>query len=364
MKNWKKIFILAIIMVAVVGCGEIPTLKNGEQKVASLENGGVSADSLYTVLKNKYGAEAFVDLLDTEILNDKYEETDEENEYIDSQIEDLKSSAEENDIAYEDLLSYYGFENDDDVKEYLTLTYRRNLAVNEYVEKDIKDSEIEDYYENEVYGDIEVKHILIAPDTTDDMTTEEQEAADEEAKKQAEMDEQNLEAKAEEPVVAKKAPTRKTTSTAKKATTAKKPASTTKKAASTTTKKATFLVVEEAAFLVVEAGDMVDEFDAAAFALKKGEYTDSPIKTTYGYHIIYKLDEKEKPELDDVKSDILEDLVSEKLNADPTLYYETLENIREDAGLKFEDSELKKAYNEYMTSLKTQASSSNETTSE
>lgn len=48
-----------------------------------------------------------------------------------------------------------------------------------------------------------------------------------EAKKQAEMDEQNLEAKAEEPVVVKKA------------TTAKKPASTTKKTASTTTKKAT-----------------------------------------------------------------------------------------------------------------------------
>ena len=334
MKNWKKIFILAIIMVAVVGCGEIPTLKNGEQKVASLENGGVSADSLYTVLKNKYGAEAFVDLLDTEILNDKYEETDEENEYIDSQIEDLKSSAEENDIAYEDLLSYYGFENDDDAKEYLTLTYRRNLAVNEYVEKDIKDSEIEDYYENEVYGDIEVKHILIAPDTTDDMTTEEQEAADEEAKKQAEDIIEKLDDGEDFDKLAEKYSD--DSSTASKG----------------------------GSLGWISTGDMVDEFDAAAFALKKGEYTDSPIKTTYGYHIIYKLDEKEKPELDDVKSDILEDLVSEKLNADPTLYYETLENIREDAGLKFEDSELKKAYNEYMTSLKTQASSSNETTSE
>lgn len=64
-----------------------------------------------------------------------------------------------------------------------------------------------------------------------------------EAKKQAEMDEQNLEAKAEEPVVAKKAPTRKTTSTAKKATTAKKPASTTKKA--TTTRKTTTKKVEK-----------------------------------------------------------------------------------------------------------------------
>ena len=89
MKNFKKILILAILMVAVVGCGEIPTLKNGEQMVASLENGGVSADSLYAVLKNKYGAAAFVDLVDTEILNKKYEETDDEKNYIDSQIEEM-----------------------------------------------------------------------------------------------------------------------------------------------------------------------------------------------------------------------------------------------------------------------------------
>ena len=82
MKNLKRIFVLATLMIMVVGCGEVPTLKNGEQKVASLEKGGVSADALYTALKDKYGASVFVDLIDTEILDQMYEETKDEKEYL------------------------------------------------------------------------------------------------------------------------------------------------------------------------------------------------------------------------------------------------------------------------------------------
>ena len=104
---------------------------------------------------------------------------------------------------------------------------------------------------------------------------------------------------------------------------------------------------------------MVEEFDAAAFKLEKGKYTTSPIKTTYGYHIIYKLDEKEKPKLKDVKNTIIEKLVKEKLSKDATLSQETLEKIRKDAGLKFEDDDLKKAYYNYLQKAKSQAQSSN-----
>ena len=103
---------------------------------------------------------------------------------------------------------------------------------------------------------------------------------------------------------------------------------------------------------------MVEEFNDAAFKLKKGKYTSSPVKTKYGYHIIYKIDEKDKPKIEKVKDDIKENLVKEKLKNNKTLYYETLENIREDAGLKFEDKELRKAYNNYMNNLKKQATSS------
>lgn len=332
MKNLGKIFVIATLMVGIVGCGAIPTLKNGEQLVASLDEGGVSADSLYEKLKDKYGAEEFVNLLDTEILNQKYKETDEEKEYLNNQIDELKSSAKENNISYDDLLSYYGFKSDKDVKEYFRLTYRRDLAVNEYVQKDLKDSEIEKYYEDEVYGDIKVKHILIAPDTTDDMSSEEKEKAEKTAKKEAEDIIKKLKDGEDFDKLAKKYSD--DSSNAKKG----------------------------GDLGWISTGDMVEEFDAAAFKLKKGKYTTSPVKTTYGYHIIYKVDEKDKPKLDEAKDDIIETLVKNKLNEDPTLYYTVLDKIRKDAGLKFEDKNLKTAYNKYMQNLKQQAKSSSQST--
>lgn len=325
MRKLGKIFVISALMVGIVGCGAVPTLKNGDELVASLDKGGVSANSLYTKLKDKYGAQEFVDLLDTEILNNKYKETDEEKEYLNKQVKDLKDSAKENNISYNDLLSYYGFESDKDVKEYFKLSYRRDLAVNEYVQNDLKDSEIEKYYKDEVYGDIKVKHILIAPDTTDDMSTEEKEKAEKSAKKEAEDIIKKLKDGEDFDKLAKKYSD--DSSNAKKG----------------------------GDLGWVSTGDMVEEFDAAAFKLKKGKYTTSPVKTTYGYHIIYKVDEKAKPKLDKVRDDVIETLVKDKLAESPTLYYNTLDKIRKDAGLKFEDKELKTAYNKYMQNLKQQA---------
>lgn len=327
MKNIGKICVLATLMIAVVGCGAIPTLKNGEQMVASLDKGGVSADSLYSKLKTKYGAQEFVDLLDNEILSKKYKEDDAEKEYLNNQVKELKSSAKKNNISYEELLSYYGFDDDDAVKDYFRLTYRRDKAVNEDISNNLKDSEIQKYYEDEVYGDIKAKHILIAPDTSDDMTTEEKEKAEKEAKKEAEDIIKKLDKGEDFEKLAKKYSDD-----------------------SATAKKGGDLGW-------IKTGDMVDEFNDAAFSLKKGKYTTKPIKTTYGYHIIYKVDEKAKPKLNKVKDDVKENLVKQKLEDDKTLYYTTLDNIRKDAGLKFEDKELKKAYNKYMTNLKNQAKS-------
>ncbi len=329
MKKFKKFFVLAVIMTAVVGCA-VPTLKNGEELVASLDKGGISADNLYSKLKAKYGAQEFVDLLDTEILSAKYEETDAEKEYVNDQIDELKSSAKESKVTFKELLSYYGFENESAAKNYITLSYRRNVAVNEYVEDNLKDSEIKKYYKDEVFGDIKVSHILIAPDTTDDMTTEQKEKAEKEAKKEAENIIKKLKDGEDFAKLAKKYSD--DSSNAKNG----------------------------GDLGWISTGDMVEEFDAAAFDLKKGKYTTSPVKTTYGYHIIYKVDEKEKPALDDVRNDVIESLIKEKLEKDPALYYEALDHIRKDAGLKFEDKELKNEYNKYVQNLKNQATTNSQ----
>ena len=258
-----------------------------------------------------------------------YKEDDEEKEYIKSQIEEIKTSAKENNANYSDLLSYYGFEDESQLKDYLRLTHRREKAVNDSIGKDLKDKEINNYYEKEVYGDIKLKHILIAPDTSDDMTTEDKTKAENEAKKQAEDIIKKIKDGEDFSKLAEKYSD--DTATAKKG----------------------------GDLGWVSTGDMVEEFDKAAFKLEKGKYTTSPIKTTYGYHIIYKLDEKAKPKLKDVKSTIVEKLVKEKLDEDGTLFYDTLDKIRKDAGLKFEDDKLKKAYYDYLQKTKKQASNSN-----
>jgi len=52
--------------------------------------------------------------------------------------------------------------------------------------------------------------------------------------------------------------------------------------------------------------DMVKEFSDAAFALKAKEYTKTPVKTQFGYHVIQLLDKRERPapKFEDVKMQV------------------------------------------------------------
>ena len=105
---------------------------------------------------------------------------------------------------------------------------------------------------------------------------------------------------------------------------------------------------------------MVDEFSEAVKELKVDEYTKEPVKSSFGYHIILKTGEKEKPKLKDVKDKILETLREEKLNEDPTLYYQTLVDIRKDKKIEFKDDKIKKQYNELMDQLVESAKQQNQ----
>lgn len=325
MKKLTKLLIIPVVALSLVGCGKVPVLENGQEAVVTTKVGSISANDLYDKLKTTYGNAVLIEMIDTLILNDKYEETEDEKEHVKEQVAELEEIAKSNGMTFLSYINYYGFEDKEAVEDYFVLNYRRDLAVKDYIKSTIKDKEVEKYYEENIYGDVRVKHILIEPETLTGMTTEEIEDAKKDALKTAKDLIKKLKNGEDFDKLAKEYSDDKSNS-------------------------------EKGGDLGwFNTGEMEKEFEKASFELKKGKYTTSPVETSYGYHIIYKTDEKDKPKLKDVKEDILDTLVEDKLTSNTTLYNETLESIRKDAELSIEDSFLKDAYNNYMKGLKTQS---------
>lgn len=88
-------------------------------------------------------------------------------------------------------------------------------------------------------------------------------------------------------------------------------------------------------------GQMVPEFETAAFALKDGEYTKEPVKTQFGWHVILKTGERDAkpPEFDQVKEQIRQVVLREK-------YADMLTKLKEENKLEISDEALKKQYDE------------------
>lgn len=323
-KNSGKILISGLLIFSLAGCGKVPVLKNGEEAVVTSNAKNISVTEFYEKIKEKYGVNVLVDMIDEMILNDKYKETTkEEKEYIEEKVKEVEDSAKQYNTTFEYLISYYyGLETKAEFEKFVSLSYRRNEAVKELVGKDITDKEIEKYYKENIYGDIRTKHILISIDTLDGMTTEEKTKAENEALNKAKDIIKKLNNGEDFDKLAKEY----------------------------SSDKATKNKGGDTGWF--NTGDMLEEFEKAAYALKKGSYTTTPVKTKYGYHIIYKTDEKAKPELKDVKDTIKETLVTNKLNADSALFYKKLEELRKEYGVEIHDDNLKKDFNTYMSNLK------------
>ena len=180
------------------------------------------------------------------------------------------------------------------------------------LESKITDEEIEEYYDENVFGDIDTKHILVkVGDGEDDLK-------DEDAKKLAEE-------------IISKLDDGMTFDEAKEE----------------YKDKITFEELGYQAFNASLESAYMEEMKE----LENGEYSSEPVKTSYGYHIVYRIDQKDTPKLKDVKDTIIDIISSKKQAEDSNLLYKALISLREEKGLKFSDTNLEKKYNTYINSI-------------
>ena len=85
-------------------------------------------------------------------------------------------------------------------------------------------------------------------------------------------------------------------------------------------------------------GQMVPEFEKAAFALKPGEYTKEPVQTQFGFHVIQLEDRRTKqpPAFDQVKEQIRSIILRER-------YVETVKKLRDAMKIDYKDPAVEKA---------------------
>lgn len=299
-------FLIATLLFrCILWPDRISTLKDGTQPIATLDGNIITADDLYTNMKDIKKNDSFNVLLndiDKKILLKKYPLTDE----IEKEIQA---------IAKEQVVNSNGFKDEKDLIDNITLAYIRNKYFEDYVLNSITEKEINEYYKNEVFGDVDSKHILVSikkDDETDGLTNEE-------AKKLAEEIIRKLNNGTSWDDVVKEYD-----------------------------QKITYEKLGYQPFNAQLEKAYLDECKN----LKVNTYSKTPVLTSYGYHIIYKIAQKDKPQLKDIKDDIKEILAKDLKDKNANLYYESLIKMREDANLKFVDTTFADEYNEIVRKYK------------
>lgn len=299
--------LVSAIVATIIWPDRIATLKDGTQPVAEVNGEVITADILYEDMKEYYSIEKLLDRVDSMILNEMYEEDDDMLDSVEKTAQNYYSQYESYyGLTKTKFLKQNGWSSHEDFLDVLKLSYRRNQYYNDYSESLITDDDINDYYEDDVYGDINSEHILITVDS---------DRTDEDAKKLGNeiLDKLNDGMSFEEVKEEYK-------------------------------DQVTYENLNYQGF----NSNIQDSYMNALKDLKDDECSKELVQTTYGYHIIHRIDQKDKSSLEDVKDAIVEKLVEKKQSSDENLYYKALASLRKEKNLIFSDTVLEDKYNNFV----------------
>lgn len=339
----KKLILATAILLLMSGCGEVPKLSNGDDAVVTFENGDmISANDLYEEVKDDYALSAIINMIDKHILEKTYkDELENAKEYAESTIDAMKEQYGDEETLLQAIQYYTGYATIEAYQDSIYLSYLQDLAITDYAEEQITDKEIKSYYKDEVYGDISINHILITPDVKEDATDEEKETAETEAKEKVEKLIKELnDAKKNKEDVSKLFSELAKENSADDATKDK-----------------------GGSLGFVNYGTLSSDYDALlneAYKLSDGEFSTEVITTSLGYHIIYRVEIKEKASLEDVKDTIIETLAEKLISEDATIAINALKELRKENGVDIQDEEIQKQYAQYIQNALASAQQSTE----
>lgn len=317
----KKIIVIVLSALLISGCGNVE-LKNGENAIVTFKDGeGISSNDLYDVLKEMYGVDYLVNLIDTALLENEYDETNEEKEYVEQVVDAVKSETGEEFL--QQIQYYYNVKTEEEFRDYIKLNYRRGIYIEDYSETTVTDKQIKEYYDDVAVGDMEISHILITSTASSTATEEEKDKKETEAFNKAKDIISRLDNGEDFATLAKELSEDSASGS------------------------------EGGSLGKINYGQNYDEdFMDAAAKLEVGKYSKTPVKTQFGYHIIYKKSQDEKDTLENLEDSIRNIIAKEVVSTNPNIYLEALEFLRSKYEMDIVDSDLKNGYEDYLKNIK------------
>ncbi|MBP1947334.1 peptidylprolyl isomerase [Virgibacillus litoralis] len=272
----KKLAIAVTLSATILGLTACNSDESDNSEVvAETKAGNVTKEEFYQELKDTNGASVLQQLVTVEVLNDKYDVSEEE---VDKELKSVKDQLGD---QFQQAIQQQGFKDEEAFRKMLRISLLQEAAVAEDIE--IKEEDLKKQYER-MKTEVQAQHILVEDEKT------------------AKEVKQKLSDGGDFAKLAKEY--------------------------STDTSNA-----EDGGKLgYFSSGKMVPAFEDAAYNMEVGEVSD-PVQTEHGFHIIKVTDKREKEEdigsFEDNKQDIRRSILNQRM--DPQKAREKINKLIEDA---------------------------------
>lgn len=310
-----------ILLIALVLTSKIPTLENGEEVVAKIDGKTFSINELYGSLKTQGGYSVLNTLVDKFIISKEITDNADAEQYAENQLETYRLQYKSQGNDFDVLLKQNGY-TIDVFKEDVMYQYNSNIVAENYLKGLFTEKEINAYYKTDIYEELTVRHILILPNAEEDATDAEKQKAEDVALKKANEILGKIK-KGEDFIQLAKEYSEDTGTKA-----------------------------NGGLYSNFTEANTDSAFYKAAYALKDGEYTLTPVKSQYGYHIILKVSNNGKPKLENVKDKVVDGLLDELKDNDENAVTKAWFEIRKKYNLSIIDTNLEKIYKTMSESYK------------